>query len=312
LAQVLSITFPIFAVIGIGYAVVKVRLFGAEDLSAVGKFVLNLALPAALFSGVAKTRIAEIADPAYLAAYAGGGLATIAVGWAVLRLQRVAPARTGAAVLGAAAPNSVFVGFPIMLLAYPAVAAKVLALNLIVENFLIIPLALALMSAEAARKVSAAAFLRDLAWDMLKRPMILGLLAGLAVSLSGIGLPSAIDRLTGLLGTGSAGLALFFIGGSLARLPLRGNRLVAAEVVAGKLVLHPAAVALAIWALPFAGLALAPELVAPLVLTAAMPMIGIYAILASEVGHEGMASIALIAATGLSFLTLSALLAALG
>jgi len=45
-----------------------------------------------------------------------------------------------------------------------------------------------------------------------------------------------------------------------------------------------------------------------LILSAAMPMFGIYTVMAQDYGHEGLASIALLGATAASFFTLSGLL----
>ena len=47
------------------------------------------------------------------------------------------------------------------------------------------------------------------------------------------------------------------------------------------------------------------------ILSAAMPMFGIYTLLAQDYGHEGIASIALLGATAGAFFTLSAFLALL-
>ena len=77
----------------------------------------------------------------------------------------------------------------------------------------------------------------------------------------------------------------------------------------GKLIIHPALVALALWALPQVGLpAVEPLLRTAAILMAAMPMMGIYPILALKYGQEGFSAASLLAATTLSFLTVSALL----
>ena len=48
------------------------------------------------------------------------------------------------------------------------------------------------------------------------------------------------------------------------------------------------------------------------ILSAAMPMFGIYALLAQEGGQEGLASLALVATTAIAFFTLSVILGLLG
>jgi len=308
LSAVLSITFPIFACIGLGYFAVWRKIFAQSEVRTLGKFVMNFGLPALLFNALAQRRLVEIFEPAYVTAYCFGSLCVIALAFLWFKLQRVEPSRFGVAILGSVMPNNGYMGYPILLLAHPKVASQALAMNSMTELFVIMPVCLAIMAAESARKVSVVSFLRDLAVDMLKRPMIIGILLGLAVSLSGLTLPSGVTRLASVLGTSTAPLALFFIGGSLAGLEIRGNRLVASQIVFGKLFIHPALVALVLAGLPVVGLTLDPALRAPLVLSSSMPMLGIYAILAAEKGHAGMASIALLAATVVSFFTISGLL----
>ena len=148
---------------------------------------------------------------------------------------------------------------------------------------------------------------------LLRRPMVIGLLLGMVVSLFRIPVPNVLQSPITILAGVTAPLGLVYIGGSMSGLKLKGHRAVAAQIVFGKLVLHPAAIAAVILVLPVLGIGqLDPSLVAPLILSGAMPMFGIYAILAAEKGHEGMASIAMLSATVASFVTLSVLLAILG
>jgi predicted permease len=82
-----------------------------------------------------------------------------------------------------------------------------------------------------------------------------------------------------------------------------------APTVAGKLVFHPLAVFAATMVLPLAGLApLSPEMQAAAVILAAVPMMGIYPILAQRFGRERSSVVAMLMATVLSFFTLSAVL----
>jgi predicted permease len=115
-----------------------------------------------------------------------------------------------------------------------------------------------------------------------------------------------------MLAAAAAALALCVIGGSLVGLPMAGNTVLAVQTILAKLVLHPALVLGAAMLIPVLGLpALAPEMHVALILSAAMPMFGIYTVLAQDYGHEGLASISLLGATFAAFFTLSALLVVL-
>lgn len=311
--DILTITFPIFAAIGLGFAAVRFGVFAQSEMRTLGKYVLNVALPALLFSAVGRRDLSEVLNFSYMTVFLLGGLATISVTYAILWAQGVGPARRGIGAMGASSPNSGYVGYPVMLLLFPDQAGVILALNFVIENFFIIPICLVLL--ELSRKeehTSWGRMLGNLFLSVVKRPMVLGLLGGFALMLSGIELPSGADRLLDMLAASASALALFVIGGSLVGLPMRGNTGLAAQIMAGKLILHPAMVFAAAMLIPLLGLpALGADMQTAVILSAAMPMFGIYTVLAQEYGHEGVASIALLGATFGAFFTLSALLAIL-
>jgi len=122
-------------------------------------------------------------------------------------------------------------------------------------------------------------------------------------------LPAPVARVVDLFALSSSAVSLFAIGGMLVGLPLRGVGGDVGAIAAGKLLLHPLAVLLAIQALPHVGLpALDASLQRAAVLSAAVPMMGIYPILAQAYGQEEVGAAAMMVTTVASFFTLSALL----
>ncbi len=313
MGAILTITFPIFALIGVGYGAVRAGLFAPSDMKVLGKYVLNIALPALLFNAVATRDLGEVLNLGYVSVFALGSLLTVALTFVWFTLQGTGPARRAIAVMGSTCPNSGFVGYPVMLLVFPDVAGVVLALNMVVENFLLIPLSLMLL--EASRDRQGKSLLRiagRIILGVLRRPMVIGLMLGLVVMLAGLPVPLMVTRLMDVLAASASAIALFVIGGSLVGLPIVGQRVLAVQIVAGKLLLHPLMTALVLFSLPLIGLpVLTGEMAIAVGLSTAMPMFGIYTLLAQDYGHEGIASIALLGATAGAFFTLSALLAIL-
>ena len=313
MGAILIITFPIFALIGVGYGAVRMGLFASSDMKVLGKYVLNIALPALLFNAVASRDLNDVLNLGYIAVFAVGGLLTVAVAFAWFTLQGTGPARRAIATMGAACPNSGFVGYPVMLLVFPDLAGVVLALNMVVENFLLIPICLMLL--EASRDRQGKSLLRiagRIILNVLRRPMVIGLILGLVVMLSGLQVPQMVTRLMDVLAASSSALALFVIGGSLVGLPVIGQRALAVQIMAAKLLLHPGITAVVLVCLPLIGLpVLSGDMATAVILSTAMPMFGIYTLLAQDYGHEGIASLALLGATVGAFFTLSALLAVL-
>ena len=308
--EILGITGPIYIAIFFGYLATRKGLFAKADMQVFGKFVINLALPAMLFNALAQRRLSEIVNLSYMLAYALGSLAVI--GLALWWARRVAGQTRIAATfyaMGMSCANSGFVGYPILLLTFAPVAGVALALNMLVENVLIIPLLLAL----ADRAHGETGPLHRMVWQSLKRlaanPMIMGLAAGFLASMLEWTPPGPVTRTINLFAGASGVLSLFVIGGSLVGLLAHGMARQISPIVVGKLILHPALVAAALWALPWAGLpAVEPGLRTAAVLMAAMPMMGIYPILALRFKQEGFCAAALLAATTASFFTVSGLL----
>lgn len=308
--DILAITGPIYLTIALGFATTRLGLFSKSDMRVLGKFVVNLALPALLFNALAQRSLGEILNGRYLLVYAAGSLLALGLGWLWARRGAGQDGATSAYyAMGTACSNSGFVGYPIALLTLGPVAGVMLGLNMMVENLLLIPLLLALAERGDGHGGAWHRALRQSLGNLLRTPMVLGLLAGLLVSLLGWQLPAPVARTVTLFSQASGALSLFVIGGALVGLRIHGLRRQVAQIVAGKLLLHPLAVLAVLLLCEAAGmLPLEPAMRVGLVLTAAMPMLGIYPILAQKHGQEGLAAAALLGATVASFVSISVLL----
>lgn len=308
--DVLSITAPIFIMIAIGYTVVRTGLFDAAAMKVLGSYVVVLALPALLFKAISERPVAEIANPSYLAAYAAGSLVVLAGGFFYARrVQKAGTTAAAFSAMGMVCSNTGFIGYPILLLTLPSIAGVGLALNMMVENILLIPLLLALAEAGRGEPVPLGQTIARTARSMARNPIVIGLVAGLAASLIGLKLPEPLMKPFDMLAASSAAVSLLVIGGTLAGFSVRGLNGEIAPTVAGKLLFHPLAVFGATAALPLVGLApLTGEMQAAAVILAAVPMMGIYPILAQRFGRERESAVAMLVATVFSFFTLSAVL----
>lgn len=318
MAGILSITGVIFIVIATGYATVRFGVFSEREMATLGKFVVNLALPALIFRAVSASPPSAIANPGYLGAVLSGSLAVFALGyfWSRLLAGGSAQASTFRA-MGMSCANSGFIGYPLLLMALPEVASTALALNMIVENLVLLPLVLVLAErAQGAARGEArgAALAGQILRRLARNPILIALVLGLAVSTLRIGLPPVLARPVEIFAGASAALSLAVIGGTLAALPLRGldARALApvAAVVAGKLVLHPAAIALGLAVMAAAGFGVVDaDLAAAAVIIAATPVMAVYPILAQLYGEARDASLAMFVMTLVSFFSITAVLA---
>lgn len=310
--SVLAITGPIYVVVVLGYVLTRLGLFARSDMRVFGKYVVNVALPALLFNALSQRSVAEVLNPVFLGAYALGSLVTNLGGLAWARRFGRKPMSAAAILgMGMSCPNSGFIGFPLVAQLFGAGTGGVcLALAMVVENVITLPLSLALAdsgaggSSHQSRGEALRSALRQSARSLVRNPMIGGIAVGFAFSLAGWHLPEPAARTVNIFAAACASLSLFVIGGSLVGIRLDGMRRDVIAVAIGKLFMHPLAVLAAVLLLP----PMARELQVALVLMAAVPMLGIYPILAQKHGHDTMAAAAQLGATVASFFTLTTLL----
>lgn len=309
MAEVLAVTGPIYLLILLGWGTTRLGWFERAEMRVFGRFVIQLALPALLFNALAQRSAGEVLNPVFVAAYLGGSLAVMLAGmlW-MRRAGRRSRSASAIAGMGMACPNSGFIGFPLVAQLFGMQTAGVgLALAMVVENFLLLPLALAVAESDGARGQRWQAALAQSLRGVLRNPMIHGIALGFAFSLLGWQLPAPVSRAVDLLAMACAGLSLFVIGGSLAGIRPHGMVRDVLAITVGKLLLHPLAVAGMLLLLPD----MPRELELTVVVMAAVPMLGVYPILAQKHGHDAMAAAAQLVATVVSFVTLTALLVVL-
>lgn len=304
--DVLAITGPIFLIIAAGFASVRTGLFGKADIRVLGAFVINVSLPAVLFSALSRRPISEVVDPGYLAAYAAGSLVPLLAGILVARYALRQGLQTSALTgMGMALSNSLFVGFPLATQLAGSSAVLGLTLTVLVENLLILPIVLTLAEHGAQSGAHVGAILRQTFKRLLRNPIILAITAGFASSVSGLHPPEVLSRAIDLLALASAPVSLFVIGGSLLGQRISHMAGDVALIAGGKLILHPLAVGAAFLLLP----GIDPELKLAALIFASAPMLAIYPLIGQRYGQENLCTAALVITTVASFFTLSGLVA---
>lgn len=303
--DVFTITGPAFLVIAIGLIAVRSGLFDKSETRILGKFAINVALPAMLLKALTERPFAEIMNVGYLAAYTLGSLTAFAAGIAFARLIQKKPFQTSVVHgMGMSLSNSGFIGYPIVLQVVGPAAGIALALCFLVENLLIVPLTLALAegsggNGEKVHQVVLGTFAR-----LARNPLIVAIVTGFSFALLGIRLPAPVARSIDMLSLAAAGVALFVIGGTLVGIKVRGMRRDIAQIVTGKLFFHPLFVFIALALVP----PLEPALRVAAITFACMPMASIFPIIAQRFGQEELPAAALMAATTTAFFSVSAVI----
>ena len=297
---------PFFAVIATGFLAGRARFLTPEATGQLTRFVFYFALSAMLFGFAANLSLTEIFNLPFVLAYLLG----TGVVWAVVLAVAVLRGETREAALFEAHAGVIgnvgFLGIPMLVLLLGPQAVGPVLLVLAVDLVVFSSLLTLLITLFRSGRVGADT-LRLLAVGLVKNPMIVSTVLGLAWGATGRSLWPPVQDFMTLLGAAATPCALFAIGASLAgRRPDRP--MIAAWLGVAKLILHPAAVALCalvIFPVPRGGAEV-------MIAAAALPVAGNVFILAQ---HYGVApqriSTAILISTALSVLTVTAVIALL-
>lgn len=237
---IFGIILPVFGTLGLGYAAARLGVFDEAANRGLSVFVFNFALPLMLFRAIAQADLPDALPWGYLLSYYLGAFAVF--GLAMLA-GRVLFARTladqGVLGLGASFSNTGMLGIPLVMTAYGESAALPLFVMIACHSLLMLPPTTALIEAALGGKQSTGALLLNLAKSVGSTPIIWGLSAGLAVALTGFGIPGPVDAVAKSLGAAATPCALFALGASLTRYSLGRNLKEPMVLVALKAVVHP-------------------------------------------------------------------------
>jgi predicted permease len=207
LLRIFTIVFPVFAIVGIGYLYGRFRRI---DLTAANQINMAVLLPALIFS-VLSGKNFQIGQ--YGALAAGAALVMLGSGllaWLVARLAGI-PAKTFVPPM--MFTNSGNMGLPLAVFAFGEAALPAAVVVFIVENGLHFTLGTWLMDRRAH-------------WlEVLRQPIVIATLVGIAFSLSGLSLPEPLPATIELLGQASIPLLLVSLGTRLTAIDLREWRL---------------------------------------------------------------------------------------
>jgi len=298
-----GIVAPVFALIGMGAAAVRLRLLDAAAVKGMSDFVFYLAMPSLLFHSMVTAPPLRLLDVA--GSFIAGAFLLFLV--AVLLSRLAFRARLAAAsvfALNAVFGNTVMLGVPIIDSAFGAEGVAYLLAIVAFHSGLLLPLATILIEADSGQGRGPLAVLRATLPGLLRNPVVVCIVLALAWRVTGLGLAAPIDRLLMLLGAAGPPLALFCLGATLPKPDGWKGMGEVAAATALKLLVMPALVAALAWMAGVRGIAFAV-----VVLAAAMPTGANAFLLARRFGTMMEASAStVVASTALSLLTLTVLL----
>lgn len=265
----LAIVAPVFGLIAIGYLCGRFGLLAPVAAQGISDFAFKLALPVLLGHTVATAQFAGSAPfsiwLSFFTAVAITWVLASAMTWLVLRRDKAdAPAVSCAATFG----NTVMLGLPLSIATFGDQANVPVAIILSVHA----PILLLAATGQAILIASSdkqdwRSVMSDTVGELTGNPIIVGILIGFAWSLTGLAIPTAIDRMMVLLAQAGVPVALVALGLTLVNFQIRGQAATMAGIIALKLCAMPV-LAWAIGALIFD---LPPVTLGVVVIMAAVP-----------------------------------------
>lgn len=308
--SILTVVLPVFFIVGTGYAAVK--QFGFKDVMIDGimAYTLRIALPLLLFRAIVGLDLGQAFDGPTLAVFYGGAFASYALAMLLARVAfRRRPGEAAAIGFCALFSNTLLLGLPILERAYGPgpmpVAYSIISLHAPVMYAVGITVMEILRSDGAGPMATA----QRAGKAIFSNALTIGILAGFAVNLSGLPVPTVVMGAVDLIANSALPTALFALGGALTRYALRDDLGEAVMTAVVSTLFHPGLV----WVLAVPVLALPTDYARAAVVIAAMPagMNG-YMFATMYNRAQGAAASTVLLATGLSVLTVTFWLWVLG
>lgn len=304
---IFNIVFPIFSLIFLGWICRKRDILSAGAASELNRFVIWLGLPALLFDSMSRLTPADFANVRFIGVFAAGvAIVFLLTTWIRLRQKAAAP-DVIIDSLGTSYANVGFIGIPLCYLAFGRDGLPPSVIAMVMTACLLFAVAIVLLETVIHAHAGLGQTVSKVGRSLLRNPIMIAPVAGIAVALSGLQIPSGVQQLFKILGGAASPCALVSLGLFLAQ-PARHDSQGAPVplLVAFKLLLQPAVTAvLAYWVFPL------PRLWADsAVLLAAMP-IGTGPFMLAELYQREVAGMsrAILISTTLSLPTIALILA---
>lgn len=239
----LDVILPVFLILGAGYFAAWRKIVDEAAIDGVMRFAQNFAVPCLLFSSMSRLDLAQSFDAGLLISFYAGALGAGALGYFGARYLFGRPSEDALAIAFVATfSNTLLLGLPITERAY-GTAALVGNYGIIsVHSPLIYGIGISLMEIIRSKGhgLAKGALARRVLRAIFVQPLVIGILTGLAVNLSGLALPGVISSAVDMMVKAAIPAALFGLGGVLLRYRPEGDIKTIAFVCGLTLIIHPA------------------------------------------------------------------------
>lgn len=304
--QVLTLVFPLFSLILLGYIAGRIAKLPIEGLAWLNFFVIYISLPALFFQLLSRTPVEEFSNFRFLITTTFATLIIFCVAFFIAALRnRGNVAESTIQGFASAYGNIGYLGPPIAIAAFGPAAGVPAALIFCFDNAMHFTLAPLLMALDSDEEKSVLTLTRQILFKIFSHPFILATIVGIAGAVFEVQPPQPVDRLLGLLSSAAAPCALFAMGVTAALRPLKKVPPELSYIVLLKLIIHP----LLVWGLLTMMGGMDPVWIYTAVLLAALPTATNVFVIAQQYGHwSERASSAIVVTTFISTVTVTVII----
>jgi malonate transporter and related proteins len=220
-AGILTLTAPLFLLVGVGYALSRFGNWPKVVSDALTRFVFSVAVPALLFRLMSDFSSLPPVDARLLIAYFGGGLVTYGIARVfaarAFRMNGVGQSIFG---MGTIFSNNVLLGIPIAKVTMGEASLPVVSMVLVFNSFLLWTLVTVSVEWARNRDFSVRGVART-ARDVVTNPIVAAIILGTAFGFTGIKLPGVVADTLGLMSTAAVPMSLLVLGMGLAEYGIR-------------------------------------------------------------------------------------------
>lgn len=301
----LALCAPMFAIVGLGHLLTRFWQPSERLDKALTRLLFQVALPALLFGLMSRLSQLPPVDPRVLLAFFGSCLLVFALArllaWKAFGLDGVSQSLFA---LAAIFSNNALLGIPLAQVTLGDAAMPTVALVLVFNSLTLWTLVTVSVEWSRHGQLSLAGF-RVTLLSVLGNPLILAILSGTAVGLTGWPMPHGARSVLDAIGAVAAPLALFSLGMGLSRHGLRAQWRLSLAMTTLKLLVQP----LVVWALA-RGLGLGPVETQAVVLLGSIAVgANVYLMSRHFQALEGPVAASLVLSTAASALTTPLILA---
>lgn len=237
--QVFSTIIPIFGVVILGWLARKKGFMPPEFIGPANRLVYYLAIPALIFRAVAKASFRTDFNPTVLLVTTLAAMLAYLSAWLIGRLLPWQPGRIAAFIQCAGHGNHGYIGLPV---AFYFLGERGLAKTSILASFLFIlqnVLSVMVYQAYATTAGTVQGRWRLIIGKLSRNPIIVSALAGLAVSLLAVPVPTPLQRFLEIMSGLAPPMSLLLIGTSVSLTVMRRNLYSVMGVVCIKIIALP-------------------------------------------------------------------------